>query len=195
MDGLYALKPWYAARLTPLRRRLVVSHVTPNALTATGVIFAAGAGAVLALAEPGWWAAVAVAALLGARLACANLDGALARETGQPSAYGGVVNELGDRAADLAALAGCIVLAPHALVAVAALAATLPSWVALSGAAAGAPRINGGPVGKTERAAVLVVIALTGAVVPLLAVIAIGSVLTAAVRLRSVRSALVGGAR
>jgi CDP-diacylglycerol--glycerol-3-phosphate 3-phosphatidyltransferase len=195
MDGLYALKPWYAARLTPLRRRLAVGRVTPNAVTATGVVFAAGAGGVLALAHPGWWTAIAVAALLAARLACANLDGALARETDRTSAYGGVVNEIGDRAADLAALAGCVVMAPHSLVAVAALAATLPSWVALAGAAAGAPRVNGGPVGKTERAALLVVIALTGAAVPMLAVLAVGSLLTAVLRLRAVRSALIGGAR
>ncbi|MDX6287991.1 MAG: CDP-diacylglycerol---glycerol-3-phosphate 3-phosphatidyltransferase [Frankiales bacterium] len=194
MDGLYAFKPWYAARLTPLRRRFAVRGVTPNAVTAAGVVFAAGAGAVLALVRPGWWAALAVTALLAARLACANLDGALARETRRTSAYGSVVNEFGDRAADLAALAGCLVLAPPSVVATAAFASTLPSWVALAGAAAGANRVNGGPVGKTERAALLVVIALTGAAVPILIVLATGSVLTAALRLRVVRRALVGGA-
>jgi CDP-diacylglycerol--glycerol-3-phosphate 3-phosphatidyltransferase len=170
-------------------------RVSPNAVTAAGVACAAGAGATLALAPPGLVTALIVAAFLAARLACANLDGGLARETGRTSAFGGVANEVGDRAADLAALAGCLASAQLSLVAVAALAATLPSWVSLAGAAAGAPRPNGGPVGKTERAALLVVIALTGAVVPMLIVLAAGSMLTAVARLHTVHRALVGGAR
>ncbi|WP_190140829.1 CDP-alcohol phosphatidyltransferase family protein, partial [Streptomyces longispororuber] len=127
-------------------------------------------------------AALTVAMLLAARLACANLDGALARDTGRTTRRGALLNELGDRAADLAALAGFLALAPLWLVATAALAATLPSWVSLAGAAAGAPRLNGGPVGKTERCALVVVAAASGWAVPVLAVLAAGGALTAAVR-------------
>jgi CDP-diacylglycerol--glycerol-3-phosphate 3-phosphatidyltransferase len=140
-------------------------------------------------------AALVVGVLLAGRLACANLDGGLARATGCTSARGALANEVGDRLADLAALAGCLALAPAAVVATVALAATLPSWVALAGAAAGAPRINGGPVGKTERAALLVIAAATGAVVPVLAVVAVGSAVTAALRLQRIRRALTGGSR
>ncbi|NEC65638.1 phosphatidate cytidylyltransferase, partial [Streptomyces sp. SID9727] len=50
-------------------------------------------------------------------------------------------------------------------------------------AAAGAPRRNGGPVGKTERCLLVVVAAASGWAVPVLAVIAAGSLLTAALRL------------
>ena len=192
MDGLYALKFWYAARLTPLRARLIAARISPNVVSLAGVLFAAGAGAVLAFGSPRWWTALSVGVLLGLRLACANLDGGLARATGRTSAFGGVVNELGDRLADLAAIAGCLALAPSSLVAAAALAAVLPSWVALAGAAAGAPRINGGPVGKTERAALLVVIGLSGAAVPILLVIVAGSLLTAGLRLASVHRLLAG---
>ncbi|MEH6380014.1 CDP-alcohol phosphatidyltransferase family protein, partial [Streptomyces sp. KLMMK] len=120
---------------------------------------------------------------LAARLAFANLDGALARDTGRTTRRGSVLNELGDRAADLLVLAGFLTLAPLWLVATAALAATLPSWVSLAGAAAGAERINGGPVGKTERCLLAVVAAATGWAVPVLAVVAAGSALTAALRL------------
>ena len=83
-----------------------------------------------------------------------------------------MLNELGDRAADLLVLAGFLTLAPLWLVAAAGLAATLPSWVSLAGAAAGAPRRNGGPVGKTERCLLVVVAAASGWAVPVLAVIA-----------------------
>ena len=73
---------------------------------------------------------------------------------------------------------------------VAALAASTPSWVSLAGVAAGAPRLNGGPVGKTERCAVLVAVAATGWAAPLLAVLAAGSLLTAGLRLRRISGVL-----
>ncbi|MEU8835987.1 CDP-alcohol phosphatidyltransferase family protein [Streptomyces sp900116325] len=182
MNGLYALKPWYADRLSGVRATLVRREVSPDTLTAAGVASAAGAAAALAWLPTGL-AALPVAVLLAARLAFANLDGALARETGRTTRHGAVLNELGDRAADLLMLAGFLTLAPLWLVAAAGLAATLPSWVSLAGAAAGAPRRNGGPVGKTERCLLVVVAAASGWVVPVLAAIAVGSLLTAAVRL------------
>ncbi|MFF0291848.1 CDP-alcohol phosphatidyltransferase family protein [Streptomyces sp. NPDC005262] len=182
MNGLYALKPWYADRLSGVRATLVRREVSPGTLTAAGVASAAGAAVALA-ALPTGLAALPVAVLLAARLAFANLDGAVARETGRTTRRGAVLNELGDRAADLLALAGFLALAPLWLVAAAGLAATLPSWVSLAGAAAGAPRRNGGPVGKTERCLLVVVAAASGWAVPVLTVIAVGSLLTAAVRL------------
>ncbi len=96
--GLYSFKSWYAGRLAPVRRCLVAANIPPAAVTMTGIVFGAGAGAGIALAllRPGPVTGTAVAAPLAARLACANLDS------------GSVLNELGDRAAELAALAGCL---------------------------------------------------------------------------------------
>ncbi|MFD9908475.1 CDP-alcohol phosphatidyltransferase family protein [Streptomyces sp. NPDC059063] len=179
--GLYALKPWYARKLSGVRGALARRAVSPDALTAAGVVCAAGAAAALAWL-PAPLAALPVTVLLLARLACANLDGALARDTGRTTRRGALLNELGDRAADLLVIAGFLPLAPLWLVATAALAATLPSWVSLAGAAAGAPRLNGGPVGKTERCALVIVAAVSGWTVPVLAVLAAGSTLTALTR-------------
>ena len=191
--GLYALKSRYAQLLAPVRRRLVARHVAPAHLTVAGVAAAACAGTALAALPPGTTSALAVGGLLAARLAFANLDGGVAREGGTASRWGAVQNEVGDRAADLLALAGCLALAPSGWVALAALGATLPSWVALAGAVAGAPRANGGPVGKTERCALLVAIAAGAPAVPVLAVVAAGGVATAALRLTGIRRALVTG--
>jgi CDP-diacylglycerol--glycerol-3-phosphate 3-phosphatidyltransferase len=189
--GLYALKPWYADRLAGVRRGLAERGVTPGAVTAAGVGFGALAGLALATVRNPAIAAVLVAALLALRLAAANLDGSLARETGTSTRWGAVVNELGDRAAELAALAGCFALAPPWVVLLAMLAASAPSWVALAGAATGANRINGGPVGKTERCLLLVVLAAApGYAGVLLAVLGVGSALTAVVRLRTLHQAL-----
>ncbi|ASW54367.1 CDP-alcohol phosphatidyltransferase family protein [Plantactinospora sp. KBS50] len=193
MNGLYALKPWYTARLDPLLRHLVARRVPPVALTVAGVGAAVAAGAALALLRPGLPAALLVGGLLAIRLGCANLDGAVARRANLSTRRGAVANELGDRLADLAALAGAAALAPPVLVLAAALAACAPSWVALAGAAAGAPRIQGGPVGKTERCALLVAVAATGWATPLVAVLGAGSAITAGLRLIRVR-ALLGSA-
>ena len=190
MVDLYALKPWYAARLGGVRRALLVRRVSPDAVTWTGVGFGAGAGVALALLPAGPVAGVVVGGLLAARLACANLDGGVARDSGRSTRFGSVVNELGDRLAELAALAGLVAIAPLPWVVAAALAASMPSWVALAGAAAGAPRVQGGPIGKTERCVLLLAIAVTGWVVPLLAVLAAGSALTAVLRLVRVRRAV-----
>jgi CDP-diacylglycerol--glycerol-3-phosphate 3-phosphatidyltransferase len=190
MNGLYVLKPWYAARLGGVLAVLARYRVAPHAVTIAGVVAGGGAGCALAFVHPGPLAGVLVTLLLIARLGCANLDGGLARETGRTSPWGSVVNELGDRAAELAVLAGCLALAPSWLVAAAALAATLPSWVALAGAAAGGPRPQGGPVGKTERCLLLALVAFTGWGVPLLIVIAAGSLVTAIVRLVRIRRSL-----
>jgi len=181
--GLYSLKPWYAGRLAPVRRRLIAASVPPAAITAAGILFGGGAGAALATLRPGLAAGLAVAALLALRLACANLDGGVARDSRRATPFGAVLNELGDRAAELAALAGCLAFASPALVLAAALAATLPSWVALAGAAAGLGRIQGGPVGKTERCLLLVLVAGTGLSAVFLTVLAAGSAATAVVRL------------
>jgi CDP-diacylglycerol--glycerol-3-phosphate 3-phosphatidyltransferase len=190
MQSLYAAKPWYAARLAGVRRLLVAYRVPPGTISAAGLGFGGLAGLTLAAVRPGLLCGLAVAGLLAARLACANLDGGVARESGQDTRVGAVVNELGDRGAELAVLAGCLALAPAGLVAGAALAATAPSWVSLAGAAAGGPRLQGGPVGKTERCLLLVAIAATGWAVPLLALLAAGSLLTAALRLRRLRTVL-----
>ena len=188
--GLYGLKPWFAARLARVRTMLVAHRVSPGAISAAGIVFGAGVGAALALIRPGWLCGLVVTGLLVARLACANLDGGVARDGGRSTRFGAVVNEIGDRVAELAALAGCLAFAPAALVAAAALAATLPSWVSLAGAAAGAPRIQGGPIGKTERCLLLAALAVTGAWPVLLSAIAVGSAATAVVRTVRLRTML-----
>ncbi|WP_223281132.1 CDP-alcohol phosphatidyltransferase family protein [Streptomyces antnestii] len=182
MNGLHALKPRYADRLSGVRRALAARQVPPGALTAAGVGCAGGAAAALAFL-PAPLAALPVAVLLAARLACAHLAGALARDTGRTTRRGAVLNELGDRAADLLVVAGFLPPAPLWLVATAAFAATLPSWVSLAGAAAGAPRRSGGPVGRTERCLLAIVAAASGLAVPVLAVMAAGSAVTALIRL------------
>ncbi len=198
MPSLYALKPWYTRRLRRLVDGAVARGTSPDVFTVVGVVGAAVAAVALAL---GWWHLALL--MLAVRLAGANLDGAVARARGVQRRWGFVLNELGDRASDLLVFAGLAVLAartagatlvgldPLTWVLVAAVAATLPTFVSLAGAGAGATRLNGGPLGKTERCALAVVGAAFPAVLaPVAVVVVVGSVLTAGVRARRVHREL-----
>jgi CDP-diacylglycerol--glycerol-3-phosphate 3-phosphatidyltransferase len=131
--GLYSFKSWYAGRLAPVRRRLVAAGVPPWAITLAGIGFGGGAGLALALLRPGPVAGAVVAALLAARLGCANPDGGVAREGNRATPFGSVLNELGDRGAELAALAGALAFAPAAGVAMIAAAAVVLPLAAAAG--------------------------------------------------------------
>jgi CDP-diacylglycerol--glycerol-3-phosphate 3-phosphatidyltransferase len=203
MNGLYALKPWYTRRLTPIVDAAVAHKVSPDVFTAAGVVAAGAAGVAVAL---GWWPLAAL--LLALRLAGANLDGAVARARGVSRPWGFVVNEIGDRVSDLLAFAGLAVWAarqngpglqwlswPVIQVLLAALAATLPTFASLAAAAAGAQRRNGGPLGKTERCLFIVVAIAFPVIMPLILMqIVNGSLITTVLRLRAARRELVAKA-
>jgi len=194
MRGLYDLKPLYTRRLDLVLRAAVRRETSPDVFTVLGVLAAVAAG--VAVASGSWPAALV---LLAARLAGANLDGAVARARGVSRPWGFVLNEVGDRLSDLAMFTGLVVLATHGphpqsastWALVATVAATLPTLASLAAAGAGAARLNGGPFGKTERCAAVVVATAVPAWLPAIcAVIVAGSVLTAAARLRRARGLL-----
>lgn len=194
MAGLYALKPWFTRRLTPVLDAAVSRRISPDVFTAAGVVAAGAAGVAVAY---GCWPLAALFMVL--RLAGANLDGAVARARGVSRPWGFVVNEIGDRTADLLAFAGLAVWAarqggagldwlswPVLQVLLAALAATLPTFASLASAAAGATRRNGGPLGKTERCLFVVLATTFPVVMPVLLVQMVnGSLLTTVLRLRA----------
>jgi CDP-diacylglycerol--glycerol-3-phosphate 3-phosphatidyltransferase len=199
-QGLYALKPWYTRRLTPIVNIAVARGISPDVFTVAGVVAAGLAGVAVAL---GWWPLAAL--FLALRLAGANLDGAVARAAGVSRPWGFVVNEIGDRASDLLAFAGLAVWAarqhgpglhflswPVIMVLVAALAATLPTFASLAAAGAGVPRRNGGPLGKTERCLFVLLATAFPIILPVVSTqIVNGSLITAALRLRAAHRELV----
>jgi len=199
MNGLYALKPWYTRRLTPMLNTAVQRNISPDVFTAAGVVAAAAAGVTVAL---GWWPLAAL--FLALRLAGANLDGAVARARGVSRPWGFVLNEIGDRASDFLTFAGLAVFAarlggtgyhwlswPVIQVLLAATAATLPPFAARAAAAAGATRRNGGPLGKTERCLFVLLATAFPVIMPLLLMqIVNGSILTCVLRLRAARREL-----
>jgi CDP-diacylglycerol--glycerol-3-phosphate 3-phosphatidyltransferase len=197
MNGLYGLKAWFTRMLTPVLNLAVRLGLSPNWLTALGV---AGAGlAAWAVLNLNAWL---VALGLVIRLAGANLDGAVARARGLGSRSGFWINELGDRASDLIVMAALVQLAVRESAGsfvwwhfAALVFANLPTAVSIWGYLQGKPRLNGGPVGKTERCALAVLAIATiqfglsteVALDAFAAVIIFGSLLTATLRYARLR--------
>ena len=196
MVSLYSLKYWYTRRLGVIIQASVRRGISPDVWTAVGVIAAAlGCGALVM----GWWPLACI--LLAARLGGANLDGAVARARDVSRPFGFVLNEIGDRVSDLFIMAGLVGLALRTgsstttvyLTLIALAAATLPTFISLAAAGAGATRLNGGPFGKTERClAAVVAAALPQYLVIIAWVIIMGSAVTACVRLARTATALAG---
>ena len=196
MVSLYSLKYWYTRRLGVIIQASVRRGISPDVWTAVGVIAAAlGCGALVM----GWWILAFI--LLAARLGGANLDGAVARARGVSRPFGFVLNEIGDRLSDLFIMAGLVGLALRTgsstttvyLTLIALATATLPTFISLAAAGAGAARLNGGPFGKTERCLAAVVAAALPQCLSIIAwVIIVGSAVTACVRLARTAAALAG---
>ena len=194
MRGLYAAKPWFTRQLEGLVAVAVNRGWSPDAFTAAGAAFAVVAAGGLLV---GVWPLVLIG-LVG-RLAGANLDGAVARARRVSRPFGFVLNEIGDRVSDLLPLAALSLLAWQigsvpalAAALVAMTAASWPTFISLAAAAAGAPRINGGPFGKTERALTVFLMSVAFIWFPVDAVVGVGSVViiagstwTAATRARA----------
>jgi CDP-diacylglycerol--glycerol-3-phosphate 3-phosphatidyltransferase len=152
---LYALKPRFQALLRPVTARLAAAGVTANQVTV-----AAAVGSVLLGLAVGWrgGAFPSVFLLLPAwlllRMALNAVDGMLAREHGQRSRLGALLNEIGDVVSDAALYAPFALIPPFgaAGIGTVVLLAVLSEFTGVLGPAIGASRRYDGPFGKSDRA-------------------------------------------
>jgi len=200
VKSLYSLKPWLTRTLKPILKISLRLNISPDFYSLLNVGFGILAG--FAVTWLNYWLVLIFVIL---RLACANLDGALARakaalNNSDIPKSGFTKNEIGDRLADFGMLSGLIFLSqPNhaATVALAVVLAATPTFISLIGVRRGLARMNGGPFGKTERCFAVVVIVglanLTGQTENCVyfgaLVILLGSLITAWVRyLKMVRA-------
>jgi phosphatidylglycerophosphate synthase len=153
MGGIYRIKPRFQQALSGIAGALTVCHVHPDILTAAAFAVALAGGAALVAAHevPALLLLVPVLAL--ARTALNALDGMVARAAGLARPWGEVLNELGDRLADVAFFAG-VALAPGsspALGCAVLVAMLLCSYLGTVARAAGGRRQYGGIMGKADR--------------------------------------------
>jgi len=100
--SIYDLKPAFQGLLRPFTRALARAGVTANAVTLAAVALSLAVGAALALTHGSRAALLLLPAALFARMALNAVDGMLAREHGQKSKLGALLNELGDVVSDTA---------------------------------------------------------------------------------------------
>ena len=104
---LYAVKPRFQIALRQVAGWCAAVGITPDVLTVAGVICAAVAGTLLAVAGQSGWLWL-VPPLLFARIAANALDGMVARATEAGHPWGSVVNETEDRVADVLVFGGFV---------------------------------------------------------------------------------------
>ncbi|MDQ3956703.1 MAG: hypothetical protein M3273_00105 [Actinomycetota bacterium] len=194
--SVYAIKPWFVRNLRGVEDALVRRNVSPDALSCAAFVSSvAGGGAIAAGAlygRPLLW--LAVPPLCVARLALNALDGSVARRTGAARPFGIVVNEVGDRLADAALVGSLATVADPALTGGAVAGVFLCSLTGVLAQLLTGTRATSGPMGKADRVAVLAVAATAAAVMgsrgpfeAALVLIAGGSLLTAGLRISSLR--------
>lgn len=187
--------------------RLAKSGASPNGISVAGALFGIVGGSAFAATshrpDLAPWFFLAAGVMMQLRLQCNLYDGMVAIATGRASPVGELYNDVPDRISDSAffigagyALGGDVVLGYAA-----ALAAMFTAYVRAVGKAGGAKQEFCGPMAKQQRMALLTVTAVVclfaphyklppfaglpavGLVAAALAIITVGSVVTAVRRL------------
>jgi len=162
MASIYDIKPAFQNLLRPPTRALAQAGVTANQVTIAAALLSAAVGAGIALQPNERWPLLLLPAFLFFRMALNAIDGMLAREHGMTSRLGAVLNEIGDVAAD-AALYLPLALVPGfsaPLIVVISLLAIISEMTGVVAIQIGATRRYDGPMGKSDRAFVLGLVAL-----------------------------------
>jgi len=162
MPSVYQLKPRFLALLAPLSVRLAQRGVTANQVTTLACLLSIGYGAALSLLQ--WqqmdaarWLWLGLPLFLFIRMALNAIDGQLARDHGQKSRLGGLLNEMGDVLAD-GALFIPLTLVPELwapLIALFIWLALLTEYAGVAGLLIGGGRRYEGPMGKSDRATLI----------------------------------------
>jgi CDP-diacylglycerol--glycerol-3-phosphate 3-phosphatidyltransferase len=152
LPSVYDVKPRFQAMLRPLVGRLAAAGISANAVTIGAAVLSIATGLVTALLKSDT-VLLSLPVVLFVRMALNAIDGMLAREHGQKTKLGALLNELGDVISDMALYLGLI---PHvhqaALVVAIVLIAAVGECAGILGQTIGATRRYDGPMGKSDRA-------------------------------------------
>jgi len=170
MVSVYSVKPHLQAAIRPIVNALARAGVRPNAVTIGASAGSLAVGAVVGY-ERGGTSLLLLPAWLLARMILNAMDGMLAREHAMTSRLGAVLNEIGDVISDLALFVPLAFVRPDAAVAVVgfSIGAVLTEFAGLLGLALGTARRYDGPMGKSDRALLVGLLALVTLVAPSLA--------------------------
>ena len=162
MPSIYQLKPAFQNLLRPVTATLARSGVTANQVTLAAMLLSFGVGFCLWQFHAERWPLLLLPIFLFIRMALNAIDGMLAREHGQKSALGAMLNELGDVLSDAALYLPFAVLpgVSPMLVVWVVLLAVISEMSGVAALQIGASRRYDGPMGKSDRAFVFGALAL-----------------------------------
>jgi CDP-diacylglycerol--glycerol-3-phosphate 3-phosphatidyltransferase len=151
---IYDLKPRFQALLRPLAARLARAGVTANAVTIAALLLSMAHGAWIAIDPSSPWPLLLLPATLFIRMALNAIDGLMAKEHGQASPSGAVLNELSDVIAD-----ACLYLpfafipgVDPAFIVLVVVTSIIAEMAGALGPMLGTARRYDGPFGKSDRA-------------------------------------------
>lgn len=151
-----------------MARAIANAGGTANQVTVLAAIGSAVVGALIYVYPAASWPLLLVGPWLFVRMALNAIDGMLAREHGQKSALGGVLNELTDVLSDAALYLpfACVAGFGPVLIVLVVFLATLTEMTGVICVQIGASRRYDGPFGKSDRAfafgAMGLIVGLTG---------------------------------
>ena len=151
MPSVYDLKPRFQALLRPLVGRLAAIGVTPNQITLLTCAISIALG--LALWRKPIWPLLPIWLFL--RMALNAIDGMLAKEHGQQTRLGALLNELTDPIADAFLFLPFTAPLGPLWTGTLVFLATLTELTSLTVQTLTGARPNHGPMGKSDRALVL----------------------------------------
>lgn len=162
MLSVYDLKSRFQALLRPIVSSFAVWGMTANQVTIGGLLLSVMGGVFIIWQPQSSWPLFVFPLVLLVRMALNAIDGMLAREYGQQSALGAILNEICDVLADavlylpLALISGISGI----LVVVLVVMAGVSEMMGVVALEVGAKRQYQGPMGKSDRALWLSIVAL-----------------------------------
>jgi phosphatidylglycerophosphate synthase len=159
---VYQLKPAFQTVLRPSVAWLARRGVSANSVTVAALVLCLAYGGLMAAVPRSPWPLVLLPAVLALRMALNATDGMLAREFGQESKLGAMLNELGDVAGDAALYLPLALVPgfPSGLIVLLVVLAAISELAGVMTQVLGRQRSYRGPMGKSDRAVVLGVAAL-----------------------------------
>jgi CDP-diacylglycerol--glycerol-3-phosphate 3-phosphatidyltransferase len=151
---IYDLKPRFQALLRPIAAWLAHHGISANAVTIASLVLSLAHGTWLMLMPGAPWPLLLLPVTLFLRMALNAIDGIMAKEHGQASASGAVLNELSDVIADAALyLPFALVVGLDArLIVLVVVVSIIAEMAGALGPALGVRRNYAGPFGKSDRA-------------------------------------------
>ncbi|WP_309386597.1 CDP-alcohol phosphatidyltransferase family protein [Cerasicoccus frondis] len=164
--SIYELKTRFQNLLRPICQDLARRGVTANQVTLAAMLLSILLGLLLWWSGGSRWVLMLVPIWLFIRMALNAIDGMLAREHDMKSSLGAVLNELGDVVSDTALYLPFAVIpgAPSGLFAIFVVLAILSEMTGVVCVQIGASRRYDGPMGKSDRAFVIGLLAFLIAV-------------------------------